>query len=358
MTNQTNSAGSQPIPFSTIFTQVKNVEWLWPGWLPLGHVTALIATPGTGKSALALWLAACATNSLPPGQPLVWPDGQPIASHTDTSAVIWCESEARWAGHKTRAEELNLPIQHLYSAVPYDQIFRIDNATDIKKLENACAKLHPRLIVLDSLAASHRQRENDAAMHGLLVQLQVIAERQKCCILIIHHLRKEDAKNPRTEVTLDDMRGSTAIGAALLSVLALDRPDKDDPGNRRLRVVKANLALEPSPLGFRWLSHTDQHGKVSSEFAFGPAPEAAGGTGRKESPTALAESTAILLTVLDASWQPASKVIELCQRRKSNLNERTIRRAMDGLINSGGAQRVYQKLNTTGAPVPVWRAAG
>lgn len=352
-----------PIPFKSIFAQVQKVDWLWPGWLPLGYVTALIATPGTGKSALALWLAACAAGRLPNGQQPVWPDGQLLSQSSQTgdavpSPVLWCESEARWGGHKTRAEELSLPIDTLYSVVPYDRTFRLDNASDMKKLEEACKSLKPKLIVIDSLAASHGQRENDAAMHRLLVPLQVLADRYKVCVLIIHHLRKEDSKNPRTEVTLDDMRGSTAIGAALLSVLALDRPDKLDPGNRRLRVVKANLALEPPAIGFRWLSNVDQQGQSHSEFLFGPPPEAngSGGGSQQDSANQLASAQAALLIALTTSFQPASQVIALCQKSNKSLNERTLRRAFDRMLNAGTAERVYQKSGPSAQPIPAWRS--
>src|SRR5947209_909244 len=34
------------------------VEWLWPGWIPLGNLTVLDGDPGVGKSTLLLDLAA------------------------------------------------------------------------------------------------------------------------------------------------------------------------------------------------------------------------------------------------------------------------------------------------------------
>jgi putative DNA primase/helicase len=45
------------------------VRWLWNGWLPLCKLTILAGSPGTGKTTLALALAAIITTG---GK---WPDG-------------------------------------------------------------------------------------------------------------------------------------------------------------------------------------------------------------------------------------------------------------------------------------------
>src|SRR5713226_2955608 len=49
----------------------KPLTWLWPGRIPLGHLTLLDAAPGSGLSLFALTLAACISS----GSPL--PDGTP-----------------------------------------------------------------------------------------------------------------------------------------------------------------------------------------------------------------------------------------------------------------------------------------
>ena len=54
----------------------KPLTWLWPGRIPLGHLTLLDAAPGCGLSLLALTLAA----SVSRGSPL--PDGTPTQQGT------------------------------------------------------------------------------------------------------------------------------------------------------------------------------------------------------------------------------------------------------------------------------------
>src|SRR5947209_12192687 len=49
----------------------KPLTWLWPGRIPLGHLTLLDAAPGSGLSLFALTLAACVSSGSP------FPDGTP-----------------------------------------------------------------------------------------------------------------------------------------------------------------------------------------------------------------------------------------------------------------------------------------
>ena len=47
---------AEPIRASQL--EVRPVEWLWPGRVPLGGVTVLAGEPGLGKSLLSVWLTA------------------------------------------------------------------------------------------------------------------------------------------------------------------------------------------------------------------------------------------------------------------------------------------------------------
>lgn len=54
-------------------------------------------------------------------------------------------------------------------------------------------------------------------------------------------LNKKDQLNTSKRIDLDRIRGSTAIPASARSVLALDKPDKNDLGLHRLYQIKNNL---------------------------------------------------------------------------------------------------------------------
>src|SRR5438105_10117026 len=64
---------SDPSPTAHYLSDVPGqpLFWLWPGRIPLGHLTLLDGARGSGLSLLALTLAACVSS----GSPL--PDGTP-----------------------------------------------------------------------------------------------------------------------------------------------------------------------------------------------------------------------------------------------------------------------------------------
>src|SRR5580704_8665267 len=65
------------------------IDWLWPGMIPLRKVTLIEGPAGAGKSQLALDLAARVTKSAP------WPDGQPSSLPTADVLVVCRKGEAQ-----------------------------------------------------------------------------------------------------------------------------------------------------------------------------------------------------------------------------------------------------------------------
>ena len=85
-----------------------------------------------------------------------------------------------------------------------------------------------RLIVVDSLRGAHRGRENDSDLISLVGWLAAMARDTGKPVLLTHHLRKR-SQGEGEEVTLDRIRGTSAILQPARVVWALDRPDPTDP---------------------------------------------------------------------------------------------------------------------------------
>jgi hypothetical protein len=112
----------------------------------------------------------------------------------------------------------------------------------------------PELIVIDSLSTISSKGENNIEdVRVILSFLNQLAGYFNCGVLLIHHLRKRSALAMTDMITLDDLRGSSHIGAMARSVLALsivqDGPELDRNGPRRLDLIKTNLAAYPDPIG-------------------------------------------------------------------------------------------------------------
>jgi len=226
---------------------LKPVEWLWPGWIPLGMLSLLGARPGAGKSYLALDLARRII------QGLDWPDGAPATRPGSNVVYVEAENVARLLN--TRADAWEMDTTRLYPMLP-----KPGGMIDFTELEcqdeliELCHAAKPALVVVDSLSCVTSKGENAvAAVRRVLGFLSAIAGDFNTAVLPIHHLRKRGPLAMFDRVTSEDIRGSGHITAIARSVLALSvvrtGEEYDPNGPRCLEVVKSNLASCPQPLG-------------------------------------------------------------------------------------------------------------
>src|SRR5207247_1883900 len=82
-------------------------------------------------------------------------------------------------------------------------------------------------------------------------KLQRLARDYGCCIIVIHHARKKDARYP-APLALEDLLGSMAVAANSRVVLGIEPVEPGGPcdGPRRFKMLKSNLCSFPEPLGF------------------------------------------------------------------------------------------------------------
>ncbi|MCH7805001.1 MAG: AAA family ATPase [Acidobacteria bacterium] len=234
----------KPLEYSTgedLDQAIESTSFIAEGWLPRGHVTALVSSPGLGKSYLALGVVKIITTSQEK-----WFD-EKISVKVNSKVVIWCEAEGFQAGLKDRIKQLGIPPESII--LPFnDPLVDFKLEQHLENLKRAIAYHKPDLVVIDSLRGSHGREENDSkAMQSVMSRLVSLAKEFDVAVLVTHHTNKPAPGQPDL-VDLHRVRGSTAITANCRMIWGMERPDPRDE-TVRLKVVKSNLAPFPDPHG-------------------------------------------------------------------------------------------------------------
>src|SRR6266700_466465 len=204
------------------------VAWLWQDYLPLGSLT--------------LHIAACVTSghALPGGSPgtqgtVILVTGQDHSSYTikprflaaggDPARVLLLTTVEQVDSDKVKIEERPFSL-----------------ASDLHVLEEAVARTHAALVILDSLDTC---RPND--LRQALPALAQLAQRSDCAILLVRPI----APGPPAAAPKP---GSLELLAAVRSSLLLQSDSEDRQRQRLLLVTKHALCAQPGILSFQLIT--------------------------------------------------------------------------------------------------------
>lgn len=220
------------VPASAI--QPQAIRWAWPGWLALGKLTILAGAGGTGKTTLAIGLAAAMTSA---GR---WPDGEICRERR--GVVIWSSEDdpadtivprlIAAGADLGRVYILQGRINGLGEVEPFDPARDMDLlAAELERIGDV------GMVMLDpivSVVAGDMHRANDVrrALQGLVD----LAEQYGCAVLGITHFSKGSAGNNPADRVL----GSQAFGALARTVLVAAK--QEDSEQRVLARAKSNIA--------------------------------------------------------------------------------------------------------------------
>lgn len=211
------------------------IDWLWPGWLAAGKLHLICGAPGTGKTTIALAMAATVTAGVP------WPDGLPCDSG---SALIWSgeDDNADTINPRLRVAGANMDKIFTVKAVEdRGASFTFDPARDVDALRSALLELPDiRLIIIDPIvsAVSGDSHKNSEVRRGLQPLVDLAME-FRCVLLGVTHFTKGTAgRDPVERVT-----GSIAFGASARVVLVTAVGDQggEVAAKRTLLRAKSNL---------------------------------------------------------------------------------------------------------------------
>lgn len=163
----------------------KPLTWLWPGRIPLGHLTLLDATPGCDPSLLALTLAAYISSgkSLPGSEPTPPANVILFAPYDSASATLKPRLQAA-GGDPARVLLFRPPVEQTSRIPSLARSFALSSVID--HLSNTIRRLNARLVILDPVSAI------PGLLH-CLPALGELAQQTNCAILLTRSLSKPPA---------------------------------------------------------------------------------------------------------------------------------------------------------------------
>lgn len=219
----------------------EQVEWLWPGRLPLGKLSVLDGDPGLGKSAITLDIAARVSAGLE------LPDG----GQCDPAGVVLLSAEDGLADTiRPRLDAAGANTERIValSTLEGGGERTISIPRDLDTIERAIARVNAALVVVDPLMAFLAEKTDshkDQHVRRALAPLAALIERTRTAAVIVRHLSKGEGRNP-----LYRGGGSIGIIGAARSGLVVG-VDPENPEQRILAANKHNLSRAAKSLVFR-----------------------------------------------------------------------------------------------------------
>lgn len=244
------------------------ISWLWRGWLAAGKVHILGGAPGTGKTTIALAIAATLTIG---GR---WPDG---TKSQVGNVVIWSGEDDPADTLIPRLKLMGADLTRVYFVSGMREgaeIRSFDPARDVDALRQKLDEIGDvhMLIVDPIVSAVAGDSHKNAEVRRSLQPLADLAANRHCALLGITHFSKgTSGREPVERIT-----GSLAFGALarIVLVAAKHQGQGENEGNARL-LLRAKSNIGPDDGGFEYeLRQGEAYpGIVTSAVLWGKAVE-------------------------------------------------------------------------------------
>ena len=218
--------------------QVKDVEWLWYPYIPLGKITYMDADPGVGKTFLALYLASQVST----GRAFY---DEPEKCREPRTVFYLTAEDGIEDTIKPRLVTMQPDFNNIYILNEEKSPLRL---SDTRRIENIMREQNPALMIFDPLQAylgANVDMNRANQVRPILSSLAHLAENYHCAVLLISHL----SKNTKSSA-LHRGIGSIDITAIARSVLVLGK-DPDNPAYRIMCHEKSSLAAKGQSLRYQ-----------------------------------------------------------------------------------------------------------
>ena len=225
-----------------IYDSAPPLVWTWQDWIANGHLNLIAAPSSAGKSFALLAFVKCLVTAC------AWPDGQPAPPWCPAN-VIYLDYEYMEGVMGLRAISLGLPLERVFMQPSY----KLPYLTDPASLGRICAWIEAYsacMVVIDSWRRSTpglTENDSDGTIQYAAPLTQIACEYGIPFMASCHTRKVRDGD--RWTLTLDDVRGSSALADVARSVLVVEKPSAASE-TRRLRVEKSTFCTRPAPLYF------------------------------------------------------------------------------------------------------------
>ncbi|MEO8629599.1 MAG: AAA family ATPase [Betaproteobacteria bacterium] len=222
-------------------SEVKTVPiaWLWNGYLAAGKMHVLGGVPGTGKTTIAMFVAATVSTG---GR---WPDGSLC---TVGNVVIWSGEDDPADTLIPRLLLAGADLSRVYfitAVLAGQQLRSFDPATDMEPLQRKIAEIGDvRLLIVDPIvSAIAGDSHKNAEVRRGLQPLADLATAISCAVLGITHFSKgTGGRDPVERLT-----GSVAFGALARVVWVSAKHQREVEDGRIMRILiraKSNIGQD------------------------------------------------------------------------------------------------------------------
>lgn len=254
----------------------KEIDWLWPGWLPAGMFTLLGGYAGDGKSTLTMALASIFSRggTLPDGSSARQLNTLLMVGEDEMSHVV----KPRLSVHNADMDRIfDFPAARNSDGEEQHVNLRMHT----EALRKAILDHNIGLVIIDPLSSflANGDRNSEGDVRDTLQPLVKVMEETGCAVIGIMHIGKNDGQAK----AFQKLMGSTAFTALARSVWMVSNLPEDyqaegEPTRKMLGVAKSNYAVTPPPLQFHrpqdaaleWLGNSP----ISLDQAFAWKPKA------------------------------------------------------------------------------------
>ena len=252
------------------------IRWLWPGWLARGKFHVLAGAPGTGKTTIAMAVAATCSVS---GR---FPDGTQCRGG---NTIVWTGEDAPADTLAPRLKASGADLRRVYfinGTTEHGELRSFDPSRDVPTLLTQAVEIgNIALLVIDPVvsAVSGDGHKAGDVRRGLQPLVDLAAALDCAAVGITHFSKGTAGRDPLERVT-----GSQAFGALarVVIVAAKDSADMGDdaPARRFIARAKSNIGLDGGGFDYRLeQSELAGHpGLIASYVTWGEAIE---GTARE-----------------------------------------------------------------------------